>query len=211
MTNNPPAKGKSGPVGLSQSMDRFYVYLYKFFWLVILLVCGVILFFGYQWFLGPKYSAVVSNQGIIDKQQDTISKNQYYNQIVALKKLYEKISPENKQKIEQIVTADNDQNELYREAEYIVKKNGLTVESIEPSSLDASYDLPNISGASRQGGLLNRLTLTMTVCKLSKVNYEALVRVLKTFELNLRLMDVQKVEYNPAQQTAAIHFITYQF
>lgn len=191
--------------------NQLYLYVYKFFWIIILVVAAAILVTGYKMFLQPKYASIVSNQEITNKQQEYIDKLQYYNQLIDLKNTYEKIDPEDREKINQIVNTVSDQNELYRETEYIVKKNGLMVEAIEPVTLDKAYDLPNITGATKRSALLSNMKLTMTACKMSKVNYEALIRVLKTFELNLRLMDVTKVEYDPAQQKATVQFITYQF
>ncbi len=208
MATNQPAKDKKTP---SISADQFYIYLYKFFWLIITILSLVVLAIGYQLFLLPKYNSIVSNQEIINKQQEYIDKSNYLNQLRGLKTAYEAISPEDREKIDQIVTTVNNQNDLYRETEYIIKKNGLTVEAIEPVVLDKSYDLPNISASTKKSPLLNNMKLTMTACKISNANYDSLVRVLKTFELNLRIMDVTKVEYDPASKKATLNFITYQF
>jgi len=201
---------KSG-LDLGLNSNQIYLYVYKFFWLIILLVSAIALFIAYQFFLLPKYNSIVSNQEITAKRQEYSDKLDYYNQLIALKTTYEKIKPEDRDKVNQIITTVANQNELYRETEYIIKKNGLTVEGIEPLTLDKSYDLPNIAPTSKRSVLLNNMKLTMTSCNIAKVNYEALIRVLKTFELNLRIMDVTKVEYDPVQQKATIHFITYQF
>jgi len=201
---------KSG-LDLGLNSNQIYLYVYKFFWLIILLVSAIVLFIAYQFFLLPKYNSIVSNQEITAKRQEYSDKLDYYNQLIALKTTYEKIKPEDRDKVNQIITTVANQNELYRETEYIIKKNGLTVEGIEPLTLDKSYDLPNIAPTSKRSVLLNNMKLTMTSCNIAKVNYEALIRVLKTFELNLRIMDVTKVEYDPVQQKATIHFITYQF
>jgi hypothetical protein len=195
----------------SLSSDQALIFIYKYFWIIIVLASLAVLYFGYQMFLLPRYKAIASNEEITNKQQQYIDKLQYYNQLIELKNTYEKINPEDKEKINQIVSTVNDQNEIYREAEFIIKKNGLTVESIEPVALDKVYDLPNISGATKKSLLLNNMKLTMTSCKLANVDYDSLIRVLKTFELNLRIMDVTKIEFDPAQKKAALNFITYQF
>jgi hypothetical protein len=153
----------------------------------------------------------VSNAEVVKKNDEYLDKLQYYNELIGLRNAYAKITPEDKDKISQIVSNINDQNELYREVEYIIKKNGLKVDAIEPVTLDKTYDLPNISGKAKQSPLLNNMKLTMTSCKMSEVNYDSLIRVLKTFELNLRIMDIVKTEYDPKTKKASIQFITYQF
>jgi uncharacterized protein (UPF0333 family) len=187
------------------------VTVYKFFWIIIALAVLAVLYVAYIFFLLPEYNKIVSNAEVIKKNDEYLDKLQYYNQLIDLRNAYAKIKPEDKDKINQIVSNINDQNELYREVEYIVNKNGLKVESIEPVTLDSSYDLPNISSQTKQSPLLGNMKLTMTSCKMSDVNYESLLRVLKTFELNLRIMDIIKTEYDPNTRKAAVQFITYQF
>lgn len=211
MNNQDKPKDKKTDESLRIIGRQLYALLYNFFWVIIAIACAAVLIFGYQMFLLGKYESIVSNREITNKQQEYIDKLQYYNQLVDLRNTYNKISPEDRAKINQIVTTVNNQTELYREAEYIIKKNGLTVESIEPVTLDKSYDLSNISNTPKRSNLLNNMRLTITACKIANVNYESLLRVLRTFELNLRIMDVIKVEYDPAQARASIQFITYQF
>jgi len=198
-------------VNYDELIGQVSVAVYRFFWVVIILVVLIVLFVAYQFLLLPEYNKIVSNAEVIKKNDEYLDKLQYYNQLIDLRNAYAKITPEDKDKISQIVSNINDQNELYREVEYIIKKNGLKVESIEPVTLDKTYDLPNISGKAKQSPLLNNMKLTMTSCKMSEVNYESLIRVLKTFELNLRIMDIVKTEYDPKTKKAAIQFITYQF
>jgi hypothetical protein len=211
MSKDSTDKSKKTNAKYGAALNQLSLNVYNWFWLIIIAVCLAVVATGYELFLLPKYNSVVSNEEITSKQQEYIDKLQYYNQLIDLKNTYNKISPEDRDKINQIVSTVNDQNELYREVEYIVKKNGLTVDGIAPVTLDSSYSLPDIYPASKRSPLLNTMKLTMTSCTMSHVNYEALIRVLKTFELNLRIMDVVKVEYDPAKGTAAAQFITYQF
>lgn len=187
------------------------VVVYRFFGVIIAVAVVAVLYVAYQFFLLPEYNKIVSNTEVNKKNDEYLDKLQYYNQLIDLKNAYAKIKPEDKEKISQIVTNINNQNELYREVEYIVNKNGLKVDSIDPVTLDKSYDLSNISGKAKQSPLLNNMKLTMTACKMSNVNYESLIRVLKTFELNLRIMDIVKTEYDPSTKKATIQFVTYQF
>jgi hypothetical protein len=55
------------------------------------------------------------------------------------------------------------------------------------------------------------MQVVQTVCKIGDVSYEALLKVIKTFEVNLRIMDITKVEYDPAGRKATVYFLTYQF
>lgn len=187
------------------------VTIYRFFGIVIALAVLATFYVAYQFFLMPEYQKIVSNAEVVKKNDEYLDKLQYYNQLIDLRNAYAKIKPEDKEKISQIVSNINDQNELYREVEYIINKNGLKVDSIEPVTLDKTYDLPNISARAKESPLLNNMKLTMTACKISAVNYESLIRVLKTFELNLRIMDIVKTEYDPLTKKAVIQFITYQF
>jgi uncharacterized protein (UPF0333 family) len=199
------------PVNYDEVVGQLAVTVYKFFWIIIALAVLAVLYVAYLFFLLPEYHKIVSNAEVIKKNDEYLDKLQYYNQLIDLRNAYAKIKPEDKDKINQIVSNINDQNELYREVEYIVNKNGLKVESIEPVTLDSSYDLPNISSQTKQSPLLGNMKLTMTNCQMSNVNYESLIRVLKTFELNLRIMDIVKTEYDPLARKASIQFITYQF
>lgn len=209
MSTNDKTTKKS--VDYGEITSQVAVTVYKFFWAIIFLVVVIVLYIAYNFFLLPEYNKIVSNAEVIKKNDEYLDKLQYYNQLIDLRNAYAKIKPEDKDKINQIVSNINDQNELYREVEYIVNKNGLKIDSIDPVTLDKSYDLPNISAKAKQSPLLNNMKMTMTACKMSNVNYDSLIRVLKTFELNLRIMDIVKTEYDPLTKKASIQFITYQF
>jgi hypothetical protein len=209
MSNNEKPIKKQG--NYEEVISQVAVKVYRFFWIIIVLAVIAVLFVAYKFFLLPEYNKIVSNAEVVKKNDEYLDKLQYYNQLIDLRNAYAKIKPEDKEKINQIVSNINDQNELYREVEYIVSKNGLKVDSIDPVTLDKSYDLPNISGKAKQSPLLSGMKLTMTSCKISDVNYESLIRVLKTFELNLRIMDIVKTDYDPLTKKASIQFITYQF
>lgn len=209
MSTNDKTTKKS--VDYGEITSQVAVTVYKFFWAIIFLVVVIVLYIAYNFFLLPEYNKIVSNAEVIKKNDEYLDKLQYYNQLIDLRNAYAKIKPEDKDKINQIVSNINDQNELYREVEYIVNKNGLKIDSIDPVTLDKSYDLPNISAKAKQSPLLNNMKMTMTACKMSNVNYDSLIRVLKTFELNLRIMDIVKTEYDPSTKKASIQFITYQF
>lgn len=209
MSNNEKVVKK--PANYEEVLGQIAVTVYKFFGVVIAVAVLAVLLIAYKFFLLPEYNKIVSNAEVIKKNDEYLDRLQYYNQLIDLRNAYAKIKPEDKDKINQIVSNINDQNELYREVEYIVNKNGLKVDSIDPVTLDKTYDLPNISGKTKKSPLLANMKLTMTACKMSDVNYESLIRVLKTFELNLRIMDIIKTEYDPASKKATIQFITYQF
>ena len=209
MTNKEKPAVKS--VDYSELANQVIIMIYRFFWVIIVAAVIAVMYVAYQFFLLPEYNKIRSNSEVTKKNDEYLDKLQYYNQLISLRNAYAKIKPEDKDKISQLVSTINDQNELYREVEYIVNKNGLKLDSLDPVSLDKAYDLPNIAGKSKQSSLFGNMKLTMTNCKMSNVNYESLIRVLKTFELNLRLMDIVKTEYDPATQKASIQFITYQF
>lgn len=205
-------KAKKNKTDYEALMSQGAFYLYKFFWVLIIVVMALLLLAAYQYFLLPKYDSIASNAQINQKRQEYIDRLNYYRQLSDLQKAYEKIKKDDIAKINDIVTNGKNQNDLYREVEYIVKKNGLKLDSIEPTTLDKSYALPNLGGLDRASSpLLGSMQVVQTVCKIGDVSYEGLLKVIKTFEVNLRIMDISKVEYDPTDRKATLYFLTYQF
>jgi hypothetical protein len=92
----------------------------------------------------------------------------------------------------------------------------MSADKIENKALDDKFEIVNISGSSKRNNLLARtkvwrttLTLISDKAKGTNVSYSNLKKLLTAMESNLRLMDVQRVAFDPLNNTATIELLTY--
>jgi len=197
-------------VNLSSFGQRFNVYLYHYFNLIIIALLILIFILSYQFLLRPKYQSVANEEEINQKQADYLSKMNYLVELADLKKAFDQISLADREKINNIINNTNEQEDLFQEMQYLAKRENLTLDSVDVSPLDSGYDLENLAGNDKRSDLFDRVQVVKSSVKLSKVSYEGLINALRTIEVNLRIMDINKVNYDPINRTAVLEILSYQ-
>lgn len=196
--------------------DSAATLIYNFFGVLIFLTVALIATLAWLIVLQPKFKAINSGEEFIRKTEEYQSQVRYYGNLNAIKASYEKISAADKKKIEAFVNVSSDINDLYKEIEYLARINNMVADKIEPKELDEKFEIVNIAGSSKRNTLLNNTKVWRTTVTLisdrSKnmiVNYANLKKLLTAMEFNLRLMDVQRVSFDPLTNTAVIELLTY--
>ena len=170
------------------------IYSYKFFNIIIFVLAILIFVCFYFFLLEPKYSAILSNDELNKKRQEFTDQSYYLIELRQLK----------------AVNNTNEKQDLFQEMQYLAVRENLTLDSLDVLPLDRSYKLENLAGNTKRSPLFESVQVVKTAVVLSNVSYEGLIRAIKTIELNLRIMDINRVEYDPLNRKATIEFLTYQ-
>lgn len=201
---------------LKQKINAFLMdYFNHLTWAAAFIILFVSLFF----FVYPQYKRIVKDNETADKnlQAEYETKYNYLNAVRNLKESYRLVGVENKQKIEAMVPASNEVSNLIPEIESIVARNGAILDSIKIEA-DDSKSRPEarvevsekqeppegIFGQLPQG--VNRIKIEVN---LSSVNYSVLKNIIKTFESNLRLLDIAKIDYSVNENKAILIIYAY--
>ncbi|HRH33287.1 MAG TPA: hypothetical protein PK720_04085 [bacterium] len=180
----------------------------------VLLVCVIILFSGYWWLIKPKYNVIIRDELIKKEEKIYDDKMTYLQQLDEVKDLYKKISDSDKNKIDTILSAGQDIDtvkiNLLKEITYLGKINNAIVEKLDITPLDNSEGkFIDLVKNPRLNFKNENLQIMIVSFKLNGVDYESLKRIVGRFEKNLRLMDITKLEFDPANQTATIELNVY--
>jgi len=108
-----------------------------------------------------------------------------------------------KQKIKNIRNKD----EFFNNAIAYTDKSFIDTMEVE---LLPKSELRNLAGSKQRGNLFKDLEVIRTSFDLKDITYDDLIKILKIIEINLRIMDVENLQYNPADNTAHLELLTYQ-
>lgn len=184
--------------------------LYDYFGIITFLVCVGLLYVSWTYVINPKYNQIASGEELNKKNEEYMAKSQYLKQLNTLKETYDKLNKADIAKVGQIIDRENDSSGLYRELEYIVKSHNMTPVEIKPVQTDDSFEIVNRAGSShRSDKTLPQTRVWRTTVAIEKAEYANLLRVLRTIEFNIRLMDVQSVSYDPVNKKATLELLTY--
>ncbi|MFH0840376.1 MAG: hypothetical protein V1865_00105 [bacterium] len=218
-------QSKKNEVAMQQVLGA----LYKYFFVITIMAVIIVFYLAYSYVLKPKYNEIYSGTELIAKQAEYLEKLDYFKEIIDLKTIYANISEQDKAKIGKIVSVKNSKEDLFREMESITDKNkignirnkdeffvgGISytdksfIDTLEVELLPGS-ELRNFAGSKKKGTLFNSIEIIRTSFDLKDVTYDDLMKILKIIEVNLRIMDVELVNYDPKENTAHLELLTYQ-
>jgi len=217
--NHPPAGGEENKKQVERLKNKINVFLLNYFNYLILALGLVILAVGLFVLVYPKYRQIyqANEEAKNNLQVEYEAKHDYLNSIRNLKKSYQLISDEEKAKIAGMVPATSDTSIIITEIESIVVRNSavLTSIKIEPQNSSARTGLNAEPQENKEppAGIFNELPQGVVPVKievnLSSVNYPILKNIIKTFENNLRLFDVARVDFNPNENKVLLNIYSY--
>jgi hypothetical protein len=202
-----------------------------FGWFTVILVIAILVG-SYYLLLRPKYDLILEtiNTSLNEKKQ-LLPKYRDFGNYQALLKVYNELSNENIQKINDLIPAEYIKEDLFIELVYIVSKRGMVVESLDITKVGAAETAAAASAAATPatpaGNTRTRSASqptaastieiapgvgTMTArMSVSKVDYEKLKILLVTLEDSLRLFDIKKLTFDPEKKTVDLELATYYF
>ncbi len=194
------------PKILTRLIDSF-VHYFRF---VAVAVAVIFLFVGYSLLIQPKWNEV-KETGLFDynnEQQLKVKKEKYLSDLKKSLAKFEKINEEDIDKLSKIIPSEKRIADLFVVVEDLVKKSGLTLDSIifsEGQNLSevmlrtATINSPsNIVNAQTTSVSKNIYILDIVLTVSGGNKYQDLKDLLGNIEKEQRIMDINSISFNPA-------------
>lgn len=202
---------------LKKKINNFLINYFSYLaWVLFFIIFAAGLFL----FIYPQYKELIkSDEAAKQKlQAEYEAKARELKAIRALNSSYQSISEADKKKVSEMVPADGKNVWLIPKIESIILKNGAVLKSIK-----VEENLKTEASAEDRFGLEEKTTAPTGIFEklpegvgsvklelsLSSVNYSVLKNLLKTFETNLQLFDIAKIDYNAGESSVDLVIYSY--
>jgi len=194
-----------------------FVFFRYFKWFVLLMIL-IILVFDYIFFIGPKYKEMENKKKEISNNEELeyFSQKRKVKQLNDLINVYRKISETDMKKIDLLLPSEEKiHEELFSQIESIILRNGLLLKSleidVEESNVKSAKNLNNTKANEQIGEdilpkEIGRIRVSLNILGVDYFKLKDLVRV---FENNLRLIDIDDINFQPDNNSVIINFYTY--
>lgn len=192
------------------------IFLMRYFRLIIIAVCILLIAASYLYLIKPKYSKISEIETKSKENNEAIRNDlaSYYLQLEKYSQSYEKIDQEIVDKINIMLPENSKSEELLSQIEDIVRNRALSLSSIEIEVDETKSSASNIkAGANKdaKGSLPANVGIMKIKLEVLGVNYEKLKNLLSSLENNLRLMDIENLEFSPTDRKASFEISTYYY
>ncbi|MBI2459630.1 MAG: type 4a pilus biogenesis protein PilO [Parcubacteria group bacterium] len=204
---------------LERQENKINTFLLHYFNYLILALGLIILAAGLFILVYPKYQRIAkANQEAKNNlQTEYEDKLNYLNSISNLKKSYRSISEGDRAKLAGLVPPESDTNSLITEIESMAARNGVILTSIKIESKNAvgrnNFRVESKENQELAAGIFSQpppaIGLIKMEVSLSSVDYSALKNIIKTFENNLRLLDLADISFNVSENQALLIIYSY--
>lgn len=212
--NNRPAGAadKKSTVVLKIKTNKFLINYFNY---LILALGVVITAAGLFILVYPKYQQISADKEIRKNLLTGYeARSDYLNSVRNLKKSYQSINDGDKAKINAMAPNQSDSGAIITEIESIVARNSAILNSIRVESVgDGDRKVEVKENKESAAGIFNQpptgAGLVKIEVKLSAVDYQVLKNIIKTFENNLRLFDLAKINFNVSENQALLNIHSY--
>ncbi|MCB9802865.1 hypothetical protein H6761_02490 [Candidatus Nomurabacteria bacterium] len=182
----------------------------KNLWLVLLLIVLTTLSFGYFFLLRPRISAITeASQGVEEVQAKEAEVKALIQKVTDLEYQFNSVKTQRNndlRRLEKIIPQNPEIAELFVLAERLAINRGLILQGVDFSQEEvalAKTDSAEAEGTLESGSSLNSISINMSVAQDSELidtsnknPYDLFKEYLNDLESNLRLMDVESVNFS---------------
>ncbi len=171
----------------------------RLFTIVLLLFIFVL---SYLFVIGPKYKKMKkTSEYLTGIRMDELNKLEtYLERLKNFNKSYKNVSELDRERMNKIIPSTNNYEDLLVEIEDIVNNRGLVLRSV---SIKTSKRSPNTSRAKttvkkeeETNPSLENIEVLSLSLEINEVDYDSMKELLSDFEMNLRLIDVDSVDFS---------------
>lgn len=213
--NNRPAAGSADKKSAAVLKIKTNKFLINYFNYLILALGAIITVAGLFILVYPKYQQISKTNKEIRKNflAEYEARLEYFNSARNLKKLYQSINDGDKAKIDAMAPNQSDTGSIINEIEAIIASNSAILNSIKIESVSGDRQVETKENKEPAAGIFNQppsgAGLIKIEVKLSSVNYQVLKNIIKTFENNLRLFDLAKINFDVSENQALLNIYSY--
>ncbi|MCD4694066.1 hypothetical protein K8R62_01780 [bacterium] len=212
--SNKDIKDEKEKKAFLKRVNNFLINYFKWFVFLLILIVFVC---GYYFLLFPKYkeieNTIKSNQ---EQQQEVfLTKQRTYNKLKDYIDSYNALPQKDLGKIDKILPEAYNQEELFSELNYLIKRNNLILKSVNINSGNSRSEFgeekPNKNKALNSGAInipsgVEKFSATLSIVG---TNYYSLKNLLYNLENNIKLINITNLSFSPSSQTTNITFDTY--
>lgn len=196
-----------------QNKNSLNIFLNEYFNLLILLVLVVVFALAYVLFIGPKFQLTTTTikENIEGQKRLYAEQEKKLRDLKTVKTVFDNISPADLKKFNGVLPDKYIKEQLFGELEEIVVKNGYLISSMNVTGDDevdpSGKEMP-AAGVPTDTGRVGKVTVTVTI---GAIDYQGFKTLLKTFEMNSRLFDIESVSFSQSGNSAQLEFVTYYY
>ena len=196
-----------------QNKNSLNLFLNEYFNLLTLLLLIIVFALAYFLFIGPKFELTKTaiRENIEGQKRLYAEQEKKLRDLKTVKSVFDNISPADLKKFNSVLPDKYIKEQLFGELEEIVVRNGYLINSMNvtgDSVIDESGNEMPAAGAPTDNEKIGRITVTVTI---GAIDYPGFKNLLKTFEVNSRLFDIDSVSFSQAGNSAQLEFVTYYY
>lgn len=187
------------------------VFLIKYFRLLVLGICLLLLAGAFFFLIRPKYAELNQLSAETAKLQADYGEQQaYFSKLKELEGAYNQIDPRDIEKIAAILPSSDDQEDLLPQVESMAARSGLLLTSLSVTKKDEDKTAgPGSSGPAAASNLPAGVKSLKISMELAGIDYVGLKNMLAALENNLRLINVDRIVFSPEENKATIEASAY--
>lgn len=194
-----------------KNQNSLNLFFNNYFNIILAALLVIFLLVFYFLFLVPKYQTTLAaiKDSISQKQLLYDAQNKKLADLQTISSLYKKIDVNDLKKFNNVLSDDYVKESLFGEIEEIVSQNGFIVNSIGITRFgeEKANAAPKVQPSSL-GSNLGEIDITLAI---SAIDYASFKNLVKTFETNLRLMDISQISFSATDSAASLTLRTYYY
>lgn len=197
----------------SSGVKRIIInFLYNYFNIVVIFIIALILIIGFLYIIKPKYRSIKNNIAAVNEAQE-MERNEmekYYNKLIVYKRNYDSIDETDKEKINTMLPQGAEVESIIAEMENLVLNRGMLLSLLKVSSeKEKSKKISRNTAQSSENKKPENIGTINLEANVEGVDYRGVKMLLDTFENNLRILDINEINFLSASETAVLKISTY--
>lgn len=204
-----------------QYITKINIFLLKYFNLIVFFIVVSTLFSVSFFFLKPKYDNLVEKESISNqnKEDELIAKTNYKTRLIQYKNHFNEISSIDKKKIDEILPVNFEHKDMLIMFDQLMTENNWLMKSIKISGKVESTPGRNVRAVTRKETVDTKATAADSIGVISvdlmfdpgksDDYYERSKNILKVFENQLKLMDLENISITFGEGDVLLSINTY--
>jgi cbb3-type cytochrome oxidase subunit 3 len=189
-------------------LKKIEVYVSRYFDALVAVLVIIIFLLGAFFVINPKYKSIIEeekySQADMESERDIL--NNYFSKLNEYVDIYRKLSNVSRERVEKIIPEDDFLEKFFARMETLTKRQGVVL-----TEMMLAYDEEDDGKKAKKPSANDKKSLKKINIQISVsgVDYDGVKRLLKAFENNLRILDVNTLEFNITEKTASFSVTTY--
>jgi len=185
-----------------KSKNDFNLFLNNYFNVLMVVFVILILAFSYALILKPKFNRTMNaiEENIEQQQLLYSSQQRKLNSLKLVSELYGKINESDLERFNSVLPNEYIQERLFGEVEEIISDSGFVLNTVQIATRDLEEEVSSQT--------VREIEMTLSLSTIDYVGFKNLLRIL---EKNLRLFDIDEVDFSPSGNAATIRLTTYYY